>query len=519
MKSEEVGLISQHRQRTTRLKQSCLLIDHGSRPYNNFLEGPINTTSGSNTAKIISPNGDLIIEHTDPSSTTGKIAWQVSVTSLKENSRYFDAMLDPEKFSEGRSLAQQLQALEIKAESQPGSSFDSGNEISLPVIQFSENPVVKLCGTDILGLFMKVLCLESMNDTTNGLFQEALKIENPATIARLIQVADSFSSTDRVEHVLRLVKYQYGPKGKMSISRFDAALVDMKEERIRQIIFISKLLKDHAIFQVMTHTLLILGSRFWNNAPEGPDVDSFYWNYLSDNIEEELYYRRQCVMNTITDLQAYFMRAYGVLDDPNPRPSPAPNRMLGAAFSTSTQTTQFQCRGGMGNSSQCDTFELGQMIRFFAMRSRTVFLGSNIIDPDFNLDPLGSDDGVDFTQQGPASESIISIISTLRRYPDYQVDSYHGSCGVRRRLLPIIPCIEKYLLDAQALLGVDYRIWSSPVSRCEAEWIGGMKNLTVDIRQGIIASISSTSGKLIRFSTAAEYAKTLFTAKSRNWEA
>ncbi|KAJ6031867.1 hypothetical protein N7540_002599 [Penicillium herquei] len=518
MKSEHEGSIPQLRQRTARAKQSGLLIDHGSQPYINVLEDPRNTTSGFNTAKIISPNGDLIIEHTDPSSTTGKIAWQVSLTSLRENSRYFDVMLDPEKFSEGRFLAQQLQALEIKAESQPGSSFNSGNDISLPIIQLSENPVVKLCGTDILGLFMKVLCLESMNDTTNGLFQEALKIENPATIARLIQIADSFSSMDRVEHVLRLVKYQYGPKGKISISRFDAALVDMKEERIRQIIFISKFLTDHIITRVMTHTLLILGSRFWVNAPEGPDVDSFYWNYLSDNVEEELYYRRQCVMNTITDLQAHFMRAYGVLEDPNPRPSPAPNRMLGAAFSTSVQTTQFQCRGGMGNASQCDTFQLGQMIRFFTMRSKTVFLGSNIIDPDFNLDPLGNDYGIDSKQQGPDSESITSIISTLRQYPDYQVDSYHGSCGVRRRLLPVIPCIEKYILDPQALLGVDYRIWSSPVSRCDAEWISGGRNHTVDIRQGRIGVISM-SGKSLQFSSSSQIAQSLFTAKSRNWEA
>ncbi|KAJ5614622.1 hypothetical protein N7528_008276 [Penicillium herquei] len=516
--SEEVGLISQHRQRTKRTKQSCLSIDHGSQLYTSPLEGPINTTSEPNTAKIISPNGDLIIEHTDTSATTGKIAWQVSVTSLTENSRYFEAMLDPEKFSEGRSLAQQLQALKIKAESHSGSNLDSVHGISLPVIQLSENPVVKLCGTDILGLFLKVLCLESMDDTTNSLFQEALKIETPATIARLIQVADSFNSTDRVAHVLRLVKYQYGPKGKMSISRFDAALVDMKEDRIRQIIFISKLLTDDIITRVMTHTLLILGSRFWINAPEGPDVDSFYWNYLSDNVEEELYYRRQCVMNTITDLQAHFMRAYGVLEDPNSKPTPAPNRMLGAAFSTSVQTTQFQCRGGMGNASQCDTFQLGQMIRFFTMRSKTVFLGSNIIDPEFNLEPLGNDYEIDSKQQVPASESITSILSTLRQYPDYQVDSYHGSCGVRRRLLPIIPCIEKYLLDSQALLGVDYKTWSSPNTRHDAEWIGGGKLHTVDIRQGTIGAIS-LSGKLLRFSSSSQIAQSLFTAKSRNWEA
>ncbi|KAJ5088717.1 hypothetical protein N7456_012333 [Penicillium angulare] len=518
MASEPLDVSSQIPQKATGPKKSSLLIDHGPHGNESHQRGAEAPNNGLAFPRIVSPNGDLIIEHTDPSSTADNMSWQVSSKLLIEKSPYFRAMLDPVKFAEGRQLAQQVEALNVNSNSH--SEFKAENDegpISLPVVHITANTVTRLCGPDVLGLFIKVLCLDSMDDHVKQSFQGALRIESPSTIAKLIHIADAFNSLDPIKAILHSIDYQYGKKGRASVSRFSTALLKMKEDRIRQIILISKTIQNPVVTRVFTHLLILVGSKFWFNSPEPPSGEYLQWHYLPSNVEEELYYRRQCIMNTITDLQAYFLRAYGALEDTDP--SPAPPRSLGAAFTTSSQTRHFQCRAGLANASQCDIFQLGQMVRFFTMRSKTVFLGSNLTDPDFSPDPSSEDEEIETQDQSPASSDVITIIASLRQYPDYQIDEHHGSCGVRRRLLPIIPCIEKYLLDSQGLLGIDYVIWSNIDARHSAEWIGSRKTHSVDVRQAQIVSISAHRRESKSRRWVDRYAEALFTAKSRNWEA
>ncbi|KAJ5259452.1 hypothetical protein N7478_012433 [Penicillium angulare] len=518
MASEPLDVSSQIPQKASGPKKSSLMIDHGS---NGNQGGAEAASNGLAFPRIVSPNGDLIIEHTDPSSTAANMSWQVSSKMLIEKSPYFRAMLDPVKFAEGRQLAQQIEALNINLNSHSefnAETTEDSDQISLPVVYITANTVTKLCGPDVLGLFIKVLCLDCMDDHVKQSFQNALKIESPSTIAKLIHIADAFNSLDQIKAILRSIDYQYGKKGRASVSRFSTVLLKMKEDRIRQIILISKTIQNPIVTRVFTHVLVIAGSRFWRNAPEPPSGEYLQWHYLPSNVEEELYYRRQCVMNTITDLHAYFLRAYGALEDTDPNPAP-PRSSLGAAFSTSSQTRHFQCRAGLANASQCDMFQLGQMVRFFTMRSKTAFVGSNLTDPDFSLDPSSEDGDIEIQDHSPASSDVITTITSLRQYPDYQIDAHHGSCGVRRRLLPIIPCIEKYLLDSQGLLGIDYVIWSNIDARHSAQWIGSRKTHSVDVRQAQIVSISAHRGEPKSRRWVDRYAEALFTAKSRNWEA
>lgn len=242
-------------------------------------------------------------------------------------------------------------------------------------------------------------------------------------------------------------------------------------------------------------------------------------------IQEELYYRRQCVLHTITDLHAHFLRKFGALEDTEEKPTSNRNSSLGAAFSTSTQIRGFQCRAGLDNASQCDLFHLGQMTRFFAMRAKTIFVGSALIDPDFN-EPTSEDEASETEEpnkhRSPSSDvpsDISGILTSLKQYPDYQIDSNHPACGVRRRLLPIIPCVEKYISDPRGLLGIDREDWEQQ-PRAGAWRTSARNDHTVGIRFSQMTDIKfpAKARAATTFPLKSE-AWLLFTAKKRNWEA
>jgi hypothetical protein len=233
-------------------------------------------------------------------------------------------------------------------------------------------------------------------------------------------------------------------------------------------------------------------------------------------------------MNTITDLQAHFLRIYGGLEEiPDTHVSkPAPSRAtLGTSFSSSSFHREYQCRAGFGNGSQCDLFHLGQMTRFFALRSKSIFLGSTLIDPDFRMDEEDEDDvenggATPASYSGPPSD-IISIFASMKQYPDYQIDTNHQGCGVRRRILPVLNGIEKFILDPRGLLGIDLQEWEDSSKRPQFQWSSktNRKKHVVDIRfEKIVCIHMSANFSLARAASPEEDAKLLFTAKKRNWE-
>lgn len=491
---------------------------------------------------VISPGGDLILEYKDDASSAEPVCWKVASAALVNKSPYFSALLDPQKFSEGRIFAQQKHDIVNGNDPESVNDQDPGNKFNLPRIRIPSLLVIKMCGSEALGVLLRALCLDTMTEAAAEVFKNSLRTETPSVVAKFIQIADAFNSPAVAFDILKN-EYSFGKKVNTRVfPRFDSALLKMKEDRIRQIIMISMFVKEYVISRTMMHTLLLIGSKFWTNGIEIPNGEYLRWRYLPNGVEgtlehvsgmqafltnfyfsriEELYDRRQYIMHTITDLQAHFLRVYGALEDTrDPKPAPATVRpSLGLAFSTSTPAPNrdFQCRAGLDNASQCDLFQLGQMTRFFAMRAKTMFLGSNILDPDFGLDSENESDG-DENERGlstPPSD-IISIITSLKQFPDYQIDQNHGSCGVRRRLLPIIPCIEKYLLDPLAFLGIEFDRWS--VQPNDQRWKKRGKRHKVDIRFDRIVKVEFPETRDQAVSTS-DSAALLFTAKKRNWEA
>jgi len=240
---------------------------------------------------------------------------------------------------------------------------------------------------------------------------------------------------------------------------------------------------------------------------------------------EELFYRRQYVLNTITDLQAYFLRAYGALEEATgPKPSTTNYPVTVPATSTTIRPREFQCRCGVVNSNACDAFHLGQMIRFFALRTKTVFLGSSLLDPDFTADFDDEDVPQNTLSAGPPAD-ITAIIASLKQFPDYQIDSSHIGCGIRRRIIPALDCIERFVGDGRGLLGVSLRQENNgsrtPVSANSWTNRSLRRAQRVDIRLSKISGIhySPPSSSSERSASQEEDARLFFTARKRHWEA
>ena len=167
------------------------------------------------------------------------------------------------------------------------------------------------------------------------------------------------------------------------------------------------------------------------------------------------------------------------------------------------------------------------MTRFFTLRTKTVFLGSSLIDPDFDPedkpDPTNDDDALGRPHSGPPTD-ITAIIASLKTIPDYQIEPNHTGCGVRRRIVPALDCIEKFVFDSRGLLGVSLRHCPSPSlapSLASISWSNRTlaRAKAVDIRSARISAIYYNSGRSSQSASSQEdEARLFFTAKTRNWE-
>lgn len=232
--------------------------------------------------RVISANGDLILEYIAPgdsSSSPTRRKWQVASERLTSHSPYFQALLDPTKFSEGRQFSAQKQAWN---ETQ---TPDSASQHALPTVRLPSVRSTSICGEDAIELFLRILCLDSLDETERAVFENELKTQSTSLVARMIDLADSLNSPRIVQDVLQRIGYLYGKSKPALLVRFNLALLSMKEDRIRQITFISAFLGDSRLTRIMTHTLLVVGSRFWINGLDGPEEESLRWRYLPNGLE------------------------------------------------------------------------------------------------------------------------------------------------------------------------------------------------------------------------------------------
>ena len=133
---------------------------------------------------------------------------------------------------------------------------------------------------------------------------------------------------------------------------------------------------------------------------------------MTDIQTDELMCRREYLLETISSIQTYFIKLYTF--QPN------------------------QCKLGYDTSPACNSFQLGEAIRFF-VRKGTLSLQNTIYPTE---QPT--------LWQGDIEE----LIASLRQCPSYQIDSNHMHCGPRNRLIIALDAIKPF-----PNVGVCFQCW------------------------------------------------------------
>lgn len=241
---------------------------------------------------VISPLGDIILNYTAMSSGRSHY-WQVSSKRLMLGSPYFGAMLDSDKFMEGRLLAQQRQALVDRmapgAVENPPSDNESSMLAMLPVVQIPVSAKSELCGVEAIQLFLKILCFDfSETEEVQDAIHYDLRAQSSTMVVKVIDLAEWFNSTKPIQTALRAAQYRGGVKSRpsSSVKVFTLDMLKLKERRLREMILISTFLGLDDISKAMTHTLIILGSKYWLHGLERPMIEEYpNWKYLPNGLE------------------------------------------------------------------------------------------------------------------------------------------------------------------------------------------------------------------------------------------
>ena len=349
----------------------------------------------------IDPHGDVVlqIEHQLATGITAR-SFRVGSPILKTNSKYFQNMLRPGRFEE----ATRIEAGHKTLRERYGNIAQAPSD-ELPILDIKDLGRISVKSIGPLG-----------TDFLNILHGKDTQTHPPVVnLANLAIVADRFDALDIVKSYVRRKKTIRALDGKTT-PKVDAAL---NEDKVRQRLLVGVLLDYAPWVEKYTARLIAKG---WTGKES--DISTALWWDIPFRIEEELAYRRDCVLETIQSLQSHFLSMYA--------------------------SRERQCKLGYESSLQCDSFQLGEMVRFF-MRVGTLQFQGTMID---SSDPPAAYDG-----------DLYVLLDTLRQVPEYQIDKFHSHCGIRTRMVPLLDMIQECLSS----VGVCFDCWQE--DRTQAAWI------------------------------------------------
>lgn len=327
-------------------------------------------------------NADIVItvEH-QSGATRHQAALKLQCASLRAKSMYFDRLLQADRFGEGAHVQQRHTVLR---EQYPGLENIPSDE--LPVLHVEDLGRISAVKsiTPLLSDFFTILSGQDIQSTPPV-----------ANLANLAIVADRFDALDVVRQYVRRKRIIHAIEGKTTPKQ-DTAL---SEEKMRQRLLVGLML-DHAPWvEKYSARLITKGSAL----REVDEADALWWD-LPGRIEDEITCRRGYALETIQDLQNHFLDAYS--------------------------TRVRQCRLGYDSSSECDSFQFGEMVRFF-MKIGTLRMQGRLLDTD----------DAPFEHDG----DLFLLIERMKQIPEYQVDRNHSHCGIRTRLVPSLDLIASAL--------------------------------------------------------------------------
>lgn len=367
------------------------------------IKHPLYTMPDDEDLVVIEPSGDLILDVAQEEGSQ-RYSYRVDSKTLQQNSRYFENLLS-DRFSEGQQLSAALQALRL-------SGYSDIAEVSPEVL-----PHISIVNVGRIAISKTSALQNLLTDFLRAVHGLELATSNPpvSNLANLAVVADRFDAVACLSKYVQRRKYAQvidaRSKGKSNPT--------LTEERLRQKLLVGLLFDHPAWVTRYSKHLIMRDSTQWRPGVEEDHSKALWWD-IPHGVEDEMIQRREYILETINSLQAHFLKLY--------------------------TSGERQCKLGYDTSLQCDSFQLGEMVRFFH-KIDTVRLQGKIYD---NTEPtyyLGE---------------IERLLTSLRQCSNYQVDSNHAHCGLRSRLLPLLDLISNQLtLEAGSLdIGICLDCWN-----------------------------------------------------------
>ncbi|KKZ67369.1 hypothetical protein EMCG_01098 [[Emmonsia] crescens] len=517
--------------------------------------------------RIICSNIDVVLEFSASSSSRSqKLAptrylMGVSSTALKESSMYFRVILDPDKFREGRELFEKTAQLDYKYGAGEVSMNDAATFAELPAISVELPPLAGVFDkADLIETFLKVLHFGSTKSHSVHHTQQILDHlakKSISFVANLIVLSDRFGGQQVLGQTLNMplsgVSRSVGQTlMSKTLRRLQTSQIE-DEERTRQAIYFALFLGYNDGIVAFTHRLIIDGSKEWiyGGRDGWVGIDRPLWWHLPHGIEDETRFRHQSILDTITDLQSHFLRAYGALPPESSHSSQIKGLTTSALPLPPPQhPSKLQCRRMYENSRACDSFHLGEIIRFFTTRTKTLHLESTLSSQTHNSDSdsdsrseVDNEEHINpqypnhtnLAQPPVPPTNIPTLLASLRQCPEYQIDPNHVGCGLRRRLLPALDCLANFTTNSHSAVGICPTHYNNnnPSSSTTTKHtsLGSWRNhkfreaVTVSIGAGKVDSIiyandGRANGALAETCTCvgnAELARAVFTARRRVW--
>ncbi|KAF2423753.1 hypothetical protein EJ08DRAFT_421357 [Tothia fuscella] len=418
-------------------------------------EEQVQGDSSEENLTVIWAEGNILLTVHDES-LGQNFSFRVGKEQLEQASPYFKNLLDPSKFGEGVHVSEKLELLQKKY----------GNSADIPT---AELPQVKIAD---IGKISHVNTIKPLiSDFLSVLHGLELSMVHPPipNLANLAVVADRFAALPTLMRHLQRKKIFT-----IIDARAKRASTGISEERARQKLLIGLLL-DHPVWvSEFSKRLILSGSTRWK-IDAVKDTEAALWWDLPLGIEEEMLLRRDYILDTIQSIQDQFLKLYSARER--------------------------QCRLGYDSSPQCDSFQLGEMVRFFTRINTLRLEGSLCIGEEAE----------------PFYGGIERLLELLRQCTSYQIDKNHSHCGLRTRLMPLLNQLEPFLLVGNMVdVGICGACWQA--HRRRYAWSEAKR--PVLWRSPVV---SSTSGRAIGVAGSEAClafhlkVRDMFTATTKDW--
>ncbi|KAF4636792.1 hypothetical protein G7Y89_g1300 [Cudoniella acicularis] len=400
-----------------------------------------------------------------------RILYRVRLETLKKNSRYFQHLLGP-SFAEGGSITEAFARL-------------AEGKLNPAEVEADKLPRIKIVDEDTA---TKTAGRETMFGDMLRIIHGADHTTKPITLnclAVLVVMADRYNTLPFVARYVQKAFINF---------KYPITLDKKVEETLRQKILIFYHTDQALRFSSATRELILRGSSKWVGADETTaDFQTAWWD-LPDGLEVELAHRRACVLRTISSVQMQCLSLYA--------------------------SKERQCRLGYESSGPCDSFQLGEMIKFLTKKGLLSLIPFQAVSPEDS----------DYIWPEAYSGDIENLVVLLRQCPSYQINKHHTHCGLRTKLLPALEYIKSCI---EAGVGIKFgRVksdWSrekwSLVSGAKSSkksfWVGGKEGDDVDVAgdkgEFDFATVKPKSTWGMSNLGGEKAAKSLFTAGKWNW--